>query len=631
MKSKYREVTDPSKRLSQKDTKRIRNVVLSIIVLSFSVLCLQLFNLQIVSGEKYRAMSENNYLRITPIPAPRGDIIDCKGNILATSRPTFTVFYWYLDEAKAEETLPRLSEILDMELEQIEKKVQQYAGRYYQPIPIAKDISPEIYIRIAEDAPNLPGVFIEPQPIRYYPQGSLMSTTLGYVGEISQSQLADAQWADYKIGDILGQEGLEAYYEKVLRGKDGGYQVEVDYRGRPTGSDLGPGTEPQPGKTVQLEIDCDLQRAVENALLETLEKSEAAKSAAAVVLDVKTGGVKAIGSVPGFDGNMLISGISAQELDEKISSDEWRFANLAITGLYTPGSAFKVVTAVAALAEGKTTESEMFFDPGYHPMVPSLVCHRRGGHGYVNIVDALAVSCNTYFYEMGRRLGVDAIAKYGRVMGLGAKTGIDLFGENYGTLPTTEWKEKAYAEGRVAQPQFLLSEHMMAGMGQVFHLYTPIQMASVVQCIANDGVRMKPRLAAKILDSDYNVIEEIEPEISAVLDVGPDVLDTVREGMLKVTSDPRGTAYWVFYNVPFEVAGKTGTAQNPLGEDHAWFIGFAPFDEPEIALAVVVDQGGSGSTVAGPVAREIFESYMMLKYPPQVEVEVEPDQTREEH
>ena len=199
MKSKYREVTDPSKRLSQKDTKRIRNVVLSIIVLSFSVLCLQLFNLQIVSGEKYRAMSENNYLRITPIPAPRGDIIDCKGNILATSRPTFTVFYWYLDEAKAEETLPRLSEILDMELEQIEKKVQQYAGRYYQPIPIAKDISPEIYIRIAEDAPNLPGVFIEPQPIRYYPQGSLMSTTLGYVGEISQSQLADAQWADYKI------------------------------------------------------------------------------------------------------------------------------------------------------------------------------------------------------------------------------------------------------------------------------------------------------------------------------------------------------------------------------------------------------------------------------------------------
>jgi penicillin-binding protein 2 len=162
---------------------------------------------------------------------------------------------------------------------------------------------------------------------------------------------------------------------------------------------------------------------------------------------------------------------------------------------------------------------------------------------------------------------------------------------------------------------------MMAGMGQVFHLYTPIQMASVVQCIANDGVRMKPRLAANILDSDYNVIEEIKPEISSVLDVESEVIDLVKKGMLKVTSDPKGTAYWVFYGVPFEVAGKTGTAQNPLGEDHAWFIGFAPYEEPEIALAVVVDQGGSGSTVAGPVARKIFESYMTLKYPPEVETE----------
>lgn len=616
-----RDVRETSENLPRKDLKRIKSVLGTAIIVCFGILALQLFNLQIVNGEKYRIMSQNNYLRITPIQAPRGDIIDCNGNVLATSRPTFTVFYWYLDEAKAQEALPRLADILGMELEQIQTKVKQYAGRYYQPIPIAKDISSETYTRIIEDAPNLPGVFIEPQPIRYYPEGALLSTTLGYVGEISQSQLDDPRWDGYSMGDILGQEGLEAYYEDILRGKDGGYQVEVDYRGRPTGSEVGSGTEPEPGKSIQIEVDIEFQRAVEEALYEVLRNSKTAESASAVVLDVKTGGVRAIASVPGFDANVLISGISAKELDDKISRGEWRFANLAITGLYPPGSAFKVVTAVAALAEGKTTESEQFFDPGYHPMVPTLVCHKRGGHGYVNVVDALAVSCNTYFYEMGRRLGVDTLAEYSRVMGLGAKTGIDLFGENYGTVPSTEWKEKAYSEGRVAEPQFLLSEHMMAGMGQVFHLYTPIQMASVVQCIANDGVRMKPRLAANILDSDYNVIEEIKPEISSVLDVESEVIDLVKKGMLKVTSDPKGTAYWVFYGVPFEVAGKTGTAQNPLGEDHAWFIGFAPYEEPEIALAVVVDQGGSGSTVAGPVARKIFESYMTLKYPPEVETE----------
>ena len=186
---------------------------------------------------------------------------------------------------------------------------------------------------------------------------------------------------------------------------------------------------------------------------------------------------------------------------------------------------------------------------------------------------------------------MDAIAKYAQVLGLGAKTGIDLYGENYGTVPTTEWKAMAYSQGRVAEPAVLLSEHMMAAMGQVFHLDTPIQMASVVQALANDGIRMKPRLARRVLDSEGNVIHEYAPEISAVLDVDPEVIKCVKEGMLGVT-EHGGTAYGSFYDLPFKVAGKTGTAENPLGEDHAWFIGFAPYDDPQIALAVIVDQGG---------------------------------------
>lgn len=614
----YRIRDNSSGDLPARELKRIRDYVLVLVITCFAILTAQLFNLQIIQGEKYRSLSEDNYMRITPIPAPRGEILDRNGNVLVTSRPAFTVFYWYLDESEATTTLPRLADILGMELGEIEEKVKRYEGRYFEPVPIARDITPEIYTKIVEDSPNLPGVFIDPQPIRYYPQNDLLSTTLGYVGEITQSQLDDPQWKDYKMGSIVGQQGLELYYESILRGKNGGYQVEVDYRGRPTGN-VGPGIEPEPGKTIQLEIDLDLQTAVENALKSALEENPVANGASAVVLDVNTGGVLAIASMPGFDPNVLISGISYTDLNQKITSGEWRFANLATTGLYPPGSAFKIVTAVAALAEGKTDPTDEIFDPGYHPSAPTLVCHKRGGHGYVNIEEALEVSCNTYFYEMGRRLGVDTLAEYCRALGLGMKTGIDLGGENYGTVPSTEWKAKAYGEGRVAQPEFLFSEHMMVAMGQTFHLYTPIQMASVTQAIANYGVRMRPRLVSKILDSEHDLVEEILPEVAGELQVDPSVFDIVKDGMLRVTNEPGGTAYWTFHDCPIKVCGKTGTAQNPLGDDHSWFVGFGPYEDPEIALAVVVDQGGSGSAVATPVARQIFDAFLAISQPQEAE------------
>lgn len=594
--------------LSPAEMKSRREVFLIAIVSVAIILLAQLVNLQIVKGERYRKLSQENYLRITPIPAPRGNIVDRDGNVLVTSRPSYSVYYWYLDEEKAAETLPRLSTLLGLRIEDIQKKIQQYQGRYFEPVPIARDISPEKYTAIVEDAPNLPGVFIEPEPIRYYPGGMLGSATLGYVGEITQAQLADPRWAGYKVGDIVGQEGIEAYYEDILRGTDGGYQVEVDYRGRPTGNS-GPGIEPEPGDDLQLNIMLPVQQAAEKALAQARKESRTAKGGAAVVLDVKTGGVLAMVSAPGFDPNKLITGISATELNRLLTTGEWRFSNLAIAGLYPAGSTFKIVTAVAALAEGKVTPTERIFDPGYHPLVPSLTCHKASGHGSVNIVDALKVSCNVFFYEMGRRLGVDAMAKYATALGLGQKTGVDLFGENYGTVPTTDWKKKAYDEGRVAEPDVLFSENMMAAMGQVFHLDTPIQMAVVTQAIANGGVRMKPEIAKRVLDPQGNVIREIAPEVAGTLVVDPAVLDVVKQGMLAVTSQPDGTAYWAFYDLPIKVAGKTGTAENPLGETHAWFVGFAPFDNPEIAIAVVVDQGGQGSAVAAPVARAIIDAY----------------------
>lgn len=603
--------------LSPAEMRSRRDFFLVAILAVGIILVLQLANLQIVKGERYRRLSEENYLRITPIPAPRGDIIDRDGKVLVTSRPSYSVYYWYLDKAGADETLPRLSKLLGLNLTDIERKVTQYQGRYFEPIPIVRDIPPDKYTAIVEDAPNLPGVFIQPEPIRYYPGNDEAAHVLGYVGEITASQLQDPRWKTYRIGNIVGQEGLEAFYQDKLRGTDGGYQVEVDYRGRPTGN-AGPGIEPEPGNDLVLNLDEDIQSAADTALRQVMEERPKSKGAAAVVLDIRTGGVLAMASLPSFDPNRLIGGISQTELEELLSSGQWRFANLATTGLYPPGSTFKIVSAIAALAEGKTTVSERVFDPGYHPIVTSLPCNKSGGHGAVNVIEALEVSCNVYFYEMGRRLGVDALAKYATGLGLGQKTGVDLFGENYGTVPTTSWKKEAYAENRVNEPEVLYAEHMMAAMGQMFHLDTPIQMAVVTQAIANNGVRMRPRIVSRVVNPQGETVEEFHPEVMGTLEVDKSILDAVRQGMYAVTSLPDGTAYWAFHDLPVKVAGKTGTAENPLGENHAWFVGFGPYEDPEIAVAVVVDQGGSGSAVAAPVARAIFDAYFdALSGPPQ--------------
>lgn len=601
-----REGLPPSQLKARKDALTI------LLVLVFALLASRMFVLQIVKGEAYAAMSQQNRTRITPIPAPRGDILDVNGRPLVTSRPSFSVYYWYTDKAQADATLPRLASILGIDLVQIQERVQQYQGRYFEPIPIAKDVTPEQYTAIVEDAPRLTGVFIEPEPIRFYPNNELMSPILGYIGEIAGWQLSSPRYQGYKVGDIVGQQGLESYYEDVLKGEDGGYQVEVDYLMRPTGN-KGPGIEPVPGNDIRLSIDLEVQKAAEEALRKAMADHPTSRGGAVVVLDVKTGGVLVMASAPGFDPNKLVTGISQSELNSLVSSGKWMFSDLASTGLYPPGSTFKIVTAIAALQEGKTTPQERVYDAGYHPMAPSLICHKAGGHGSVNLAEALRDSCNVYFYEMGRRLGIDVIAKYARGLGLGSKTGIDLFGENYGTVPDSEWKKKAYNEGWVNEPEVLFSEHMMAAMGQVFHLETPLQMASAVQAIANNGVRMKPHLVLEILNDRGEVVKSFSPEVSGVLEVEDWVFEEVKKGMGMVTSDPRGTAYWAFHDLPIKVAGKTGTAENPLGENHAWFVGFGPIENPEIALAVVLDQGGSGSSVAAPVARAVFDAYFGLR------------------
>lgn len=583
--------------------KRVAVFLIIILAMTF-VLGLRLVNLQLVQGARYEQLSLGNKLRVIPLVAPRGQIVDTSGQPLASSRPAFSVSIMLLNPADAMESARKLAPLLGKDPQEMVEKVKTGLKlRPFDPVKVASNISPEIHTRIAEMMDELPGVVIEAEPIRYYPQGSLASHVLGYVHEISQEQLSQPRFRDYRPGDIVGQFGLESYYEQVLRGKNGGKQVEVDAVGHPR-SILGR-VEPVPGNTIVTTLDLRLQRAAEKALSDQLSKLREtqgmrnARSGAVVVLDAQTGAVLALASLPSFDPNEFATGISASRYQELQKQNA--FLNRAISSAYPPGSTFKMVTAVAALEENKVTKDELIYDPGYHWAVPSLHCWTASGHGAVNLVKAIKESCNVFFYEMGRRLGLDLIAKYGAKFGLGKPTGVDLFGEAGGLLPTTEWKKRTFKQ------DVLMAENMMAGMGQTFHLYTPIQLANYIATIAT-GVRHRPYIVQRVVSPDGKVLEEKTPVVEGILDVSLETLEVVRRGMLEVTK-PGGTAAGVFAGFPIQVAGKTGTAENPHGDDHAWFVAYAPFDDPKVAICVLIEQGGHGSSAAAPVARAILEEY----------------------
>ncbi|MGB9867396.1 MAG: penicillin-binding protein 2 [Bacillota bacterium] len=583
--------------------RRVAVFLIIVVALTF-LLGLRLVNLQLVQGERFEQLSLGNKLRVVPLVAPRGQILDANGQPLALSKPAFSVSIMLLKPDEAVESARKLAPLLGKDPNELVEKVKLGQRlRPFDPVKVASSISPEIHTKIAEMMDELPGVVIEAEPIRSYPQGSLAAHVLGYVHEISQEQLSLPRFRDYKPGDIVGQFGLESYYEQVLRGQNGGKQVEVDALGHPR-SILGR-QEPVPGNTIVTTLDMNLQRVAEKALSDQLSKLREtqglrnAKSGAVVVLNVRTGAVLALVSLPAFDPNEFATGISSAKYQELQRQNA--FINRAISAAYPPGSTFKMVTALAALEEGKLAPDEVVFDPGYHWAVPSLHCWAASGHGAVDLVRAIKESCNVFFYEMGRRLGLDLLAKYGAKFGLGRPTGIDLYGESSGLLPTTEWKKRTFKQ------DVLMAENMMAGMGQTFHIYTPIQLANYVATIAT-GVRHKPYIVQKVVSPEGKVLEERTPVVEETLDVNPNYLSLVRKGMLEVTM-PGGTAGGVFAGFPVKVAGKTGTAENPQGDDHAWFVAYAPFDAPEVAVCVLIEQGGHGSSAAAPVARAVLEQY----------------------
>lgn len=405
----------------------------------------------------------------------------------------------------------------------------------------------------------------------------------------------------YKSGDIIGKFGLEKIYDQVLRGVNGGQQVEVDVSGKPV--QIIGRKDPVPGDDLVLTIDKNLQDAAEKAVDEQLQAIHA-NAAAAVALDPQTGEILAMVSRPAFDPNLFAHGISSKDWNALNNNPYHPMDNKAITGEYPPGSTFKIITGTAALTEGVVSPDELIMDSGHHWLIPK---GNAGGEalGLLNFRQGMAHSDNVYFYEMGNRLGIDRLEKYARMFGLGKKTGIDLPYEAEGLVANRRYKEKNFEDG-----DWYLSETFDAAIGQGFNLVTPLQAAMVMGEIAADGKRYKPHVVKRIVSPDGNTVQEVEPELLSTLDVKPEVIRLVQQGLHDVTI--YGTAASSFQGFPVQIAGKTGTAENPHGRDHGWFVAYGPFDQANIVVAVIVEQGGYGSQSAVPIGRKILEAWFGL-------------------
>ena len=576
-----------------------------LIVLVIAVLIARLGYLQVYDGEYYAGLADGNRIRLIPAMAPRGTFYDRNGTLLVTNRPGFTVSLLPLTAPISPDVIARLSELLKVPQEEIQKKIQAHSG--FDPIRIKNDVGPEITTIIEEQKSSYPGVVIEVQPIRNYIYKEQGAHTFGYVSEISDDELEKRKADGYKSGDIIGKFGLEKVYDHELRGVNGGEQVEVDVTGKPV-QVLGR-KEPVPGCDLVLTIDQKIQAAAERAIDTQLVKI-GAKAAAAVVMNPQTGEVLAMVSRPAFDPNLFAHGISSK--DWKVINDNPNFPmdNKTITGEYPPGSTFKIVTGVAALSDGKVTPEEKILDTGHHWIIPKGNAEGEA-LGWINFTEALAHSDNVYFYEMGNRLGIDALERYARMFGLGQKTGINLPYESEGLVANKAYKKKVFDD------DWYLSETFDAAIGQGFNLVTPLQAAMVMSEIAADGKRYQPYLVQRIVAPDGSTVKAFQPVLLSQLDVRPDIIHLVQQGLRDVTKF--GTAASVFgANFPVDIAGKTGTAENPHGRDHGWFVAYGPFGNPNIVVAVIVEQGGFGSQSAVPIGKKILEAALDIPDPEDV-------------
>ncbi len=597
--------------------KKIR-VFAILVVVSFLCLWMRIWYLQILKWQYLTGLSESNRVRMVTLPANRGVIKDRNGETLVSIRPAFNLYLTPEDAGDLDSSLDKLSQRISLDREKLKKAIAR--TKSFKEVLIKGDISREEVAFVEENNMSLPGIHIRAEPLRNYVFNDFASHTLGYLGEISKASLKNRKDPKYKQGDFVGKNGLENIYESILRGEKGYKEVEVDVSGRElkTLRKL----PPESGNKLVLTLDAKIQQELEKLMTGTAEEG---MSGSVVVMKVQTGEIIAITSKPSFDPNKFAAGISPKDWNALLT-DEWHpLQNRSIHGQYPPASTYKIVTALAGLEEGVIKPDTSIYCPGYFKLGRGRYrCWKKSGHGAINLHDALVQSCDVYFYTIGHRLGIDRLAKYAKRFGLGRSTHLGLRREKKGLIPTTQWKLLNKKE------PWLLGETISASIGQGYNLVTPIQQASLIAAVANGGFLLKPYLVKRIEGPEGQVREEFFPKIVGQMGVDPGHLEQVRAALRDVVNGARGTGKRSrLKNII--VSGKTGTAQVvrmksneelDKGEviprryrDHAWFVAFAPYEKPEIAVVVIVEHGGHGGATAGPIAGKIFKQYFKL-YPP---------------
>ncbi len=591
----------------------LNRIVAAFIVISLltSGLIVRLIYLQIVGHEHYSSLAKDNSIKIVPLVPNRGMIYDRHGKVLAENMPSYSLELIPEKITDLNDTLSRLQKLLAIPDEKIEQyqKLRKRQKRFAST-PLLLSMNDEELAKFAVARPYFPGVDINTRLVRHYPYSDLAAHVIGYVSRINEAELKDLPIAEYRGSTHIGKLGIESSYENQLHGKTGYAEIETNVQARllNTLNEV----NPDPGANLYLTLDIDLQKTAYDAL--------GTFNGAVVAIDIKTGGVLVFVSRPGFDPNPFVVGIANDAYQALQSSENQPLYNRALRGLYPPGSTVKPFIALAGLEYDAISPQQNLLCPGYYQL-PG-VSHRyrdwkKGGHGSVNLNRAITESCDVYFYRLAATLGIDHMHSFLQKFGFGEKSGIDLIGEKAGLLPSREWKRDQKDQ------TWYPGETLITGIGQGYHQVTPLQLARATATLANKGKVVTPFLVDKIVNAhDTRPGPEIHDH---TIPLKANNIKTVIEGMINVVHSPHGTAKGINKDISYQIAGKTGTAQvlgikqnakyneNSIDfkfRDHALFISFAPANDPKIAVAVIVENGGHGGSVAAPIAGQVIKQFL---------------------
>ncbi|MCX7108319.1 MAG: penicillin-binding protein 2 [Methylococcales bacterium] len=581
------------------------------IILLTSGLITRLVYLQIVGHEHYSLLAKDNSIKIVPLIPTRGMIYDRHGKVLAENTPSYRLEVIPEQIKNMDDTLLRLQKLLDISNEEIDQfqKLRKRQKRFAST-PLLLSMSDEELAKFAVVRPYFPGVDIHTQLVRHYPYSDLAAHVVGYVGRINEAELKELPIAEYRGSSHIGKLGIERSYENELHGKTGYAEIETNVQARllNTLNEV----NPDPGANLYLTLDIDLQKTAYDAL--------AGFNGAVVAIDIKTGGVLAFVSRPGFDPNPFVVGIANEDYQDLQSSENQPLYNRALRGLYPPGSTIKPFIALAGLENAAINPEQKLYCPGYY-QIPG-VTHKyrdwkKGGHGSVDLNQAITESCDVYFYRLAATLGIDNMYSFLQKFGFGEKTGIDLMGEKSGLLPSREWKREQKNQA------WYPGETLITGIGQGYLQVTPVQLARATATLANKGKVVTPFLVNKIVN-----VQGTRPGVESgnnIIPLTPSNVNSVIDAMINVVHSAHGTAKGINKDISYQIAGKTGTAQvmgikqgakyneNNIDfkfRDHALFVSFAPANDPKIAVAVVVENGGHGGSVAAPIAGQVIKQFL---------------------